>query len=161
MTNSQLSGRETEVLQLVAQGRDDDDIAKILVLSANTVRAHLMNIRKKLGYKKCSHKEAGSIRVRLTIYALESGIVKLEGISMEKNYTPEEEQRIRELVQQIEMNFNAFGPMLEELFTIYEGYEEHHVKTLQLLLEAMNEVNFVEIQRGIKKKENSQDDRLC
>jgi pimeloyl-ACP methyl ester carboxylesterase/DNA-binding CsgD family transcriptional regulator len=44
-----LSGRELEVLRLVAAGLDDDDIAERLVISPHTVHRHVANIRTKLG----------------------------------------------------------------------------------------------------------------
>jgi pimeloyl-ACP methyl ester carboxylesterase/DNA-binding CsgD family transcriptional regulator len=44
-----LSGREREVLTLVAQGLTDQEIAQQLVLSQHTVHRHVANIRHKLG----------------------------------------------------------------------------------------------------------------
>jgi ATP/maltotriose-dependent transcriptional regulator MalT len=44
-----LSGREREVLALVARGLSDRDIAEQLVLSHHTVHRHVANIRHKLG----------------------------------------------------------------------------------------------------------------
>jgi DNA-binding CsgD family transcriptional regulator len=44
-----LSGREVEVLRLVAAGHSDDEIAQRLVLSPHTVHRHIANIRTKLG----------------------------------------------------------------------------------------------------------------
>jgi len=44
-----LSEREIEVLQLLAQGRTNKDIAQTLILSVRTVEAHLRNIFGKLG----------------------------------------------------------------------------------------------------------------
>ncbi len=44
-----LSGREREVLALVAQGLSDSEIAGQLVLSQHTVHRHVANIRNKLG----------------------------------------------------------------------------------------------------------------
>ncbi|WP_420821828.1 alpha/beta fold hydrolase [Pseudonocardia broussonetiae] len=43
-----LSGRELEVLRLVAQGRADREIARLLVLSPHTVHRHVANVRAKL-----------------------------------------------------------------------------------------------------------------
>ncbi len=45
---SQLSGRETEVLALVAQGLTNHEIAERLVLSEHTVHRHVTNILRKL-----------------------------------------------------------------------------------------------------------------
>jgi ATP/maltotriose-dependent transcriptional regulator MalT len=44
-----LSGREREVLALVASGLNDREIAEQLVLSQHTVHRHVANIRHKLG----------------------------------------------------------------------------------------------------------------
>ena len=44
-----LTGREPEVLQLAAKGHSNKEIAKELVLSVPTVKAHLVNIFNKLG----------------------------------------------------------------------------------------------------------------
>jgi two-component system response regulator DevR len=44
-----LTGRELEVLQLLAQGYSNKCMAQQLVLSEHTVRAHLRNIMRKLG----------------------------------------------------------------------------------------------------------------
>jgi DNA-binding CsgD family transcriptional regulator len=44
-----LSGREREVLALVAAGLSDREIAEQLVLSYHTVHRHVANIRRKLG----------------------------------------------------------------------------------------------------------------
>ena len=45
----ELSPRETEVLQLVARGLSNDDIARELVLSVRTVERHVANIYAKIG----------------------------------------------------------------------------------------------------------------
>jgi LuxR family maltose regulon positive regulatory protein len=44
-----LTGRELEVLGLVAEGLTNNDIAKRLVLSEHTVNRHVANILRKLG----------------------------------------------------------------------------------------------------------------
>jgi ATP/maltotriose-dependent transcriptional regulator MalT len=44
-----LSGRERQVLELVASGLSDQEIAEQLVLSRHTVHRHVANIRHKLG----------------------------------------------------------------------------------------------------------------
>ena len=44
-----LSKRETEVLKLVAQGHSNNQIAKMLVISAGTVNNHLTSIYSKFG----------------------------------------------------------------------------------------------------------------
>ena len=44
-----LSGREREVLALIANGLSDQEVADQLVLSPHTVHRHVANIRHKLG----------------------------------------------------------------------------------------------------------------
>lgn len=44
----ELTEREQEILTLIAQGRNNTDIAKLLVLSSKTVRNHVSNIFNKL-----------------------------------------------------------------------------------------------------------------
>ncbi|HAT86560.1 MAG TPA: hypothetical protein DCS30_11815 [Rhizobiales bacterium] len=43
-----LTFREREILQFVASGKTDDDIADILTISSNTVCTHVQNIKRKL-----------------------------------------------------------------------------------------------------------------
>jgi DNA-binding NarL/FixJ family response regulator len=66
----ELTSREREVLQLVAEGRTATDIRDILYISARTVEKHRSNLMKKLGLK--SHAEV--IR-----YALQRGLIPLIG----------------------------------------------------------------------------------
>jgi len=47
-----LTRREKEVVQLAAKGYNDDEIAKMLVISSFTVKFHLKRIFKKLGIHK-------------------------------------------------------------------------------------------------------------
>jgi DNA-binding NarL/FixJ family response regulator len=44
-----LTGRETEVLQAVTEGRSTEEIAELLVISATTVRTHIKSVLGKLG----------------------------------------------------------------------------------------------------------------
>ena len=46
---NKLTEREKEVLELIVQGKSNPQIAKELVLSIHTVKAHLESIYKKLG----------------------------------------------------------------------------------------------------------------
>ena len=64
-----LTGRELEVLQLAARGDSNKEIAKELVLSVPTVKAHLVNIFNKLG--------VGS-RTEAVLYGLRMGWLVLE-----------------------------------------------------------------------------------
>ncbi len=62
----QLSPREREVLQLIAEGRSSKEIATILTISARTASFHRENIKRKLGVKTIAE---------LTRDALASGFV--------------------------------------------------------------------------------------
>lgn len=66
-----LTAREREVLQLIAEGRTNQQIADELVVSVKTVEAHKAHIMDKLKAKS---------RTDLIRYALKRGIVKLESI---------------------------------------------------------------------------------
>jgi predicted ATPase/DNA-binding CsgD family transcriptional regulator len=63
---SRLSGRERELVSLVAQGRTDADIAAQLYISISTVRSHLDRIRDKTGCRR---------RADLTRLALGTGLI--------------------------------------------------------------------------------------
>jgi len=58
-----LSGRELEVLRLVAAGCDNDEIAARLQLSVRTVERHLQNIYSKLGVQGRSARVAAAARL--------------------------------------------------------------------------------------------------
>lgn len=62
-----LSAREREILELVALGRINREIAEILHISENTVKNHLKNILKKLHLEN---------RVQLTSFAYEQGWIQ-------------------------------------------------------------------------------------
>jgi NarL family two-component system response regulator LiaR len=68
-TAQPLTGREVEVLRLVAQGKSNRQIADELVLSPGTVRAHLTNILGKLHLAS---------RTQATLYALREGLASLK-----------------------------------------------------------------------------------
>ncbi len=63
---SELTGREIEVLSLVAQGMSNHEIATRLVISEKTVKTHVSNLLSKLGLED---------RTRLAIYAIRNGLV--------------------------------------------------------------------------------------
>jgi len=69
---AELSEREREILQLVATGASNKQIAQQLVISTNTVKVHLRNIFSKI--KVASRTEA-------TLHAIREGWVKVEGAS--------------------------------------------------------------------------------
>jgi DNA-binding NarL/FixJ family response regulator len=62
----ELSGRERQVLSLVAAGERDQDIAAQLDISIRTVRSYLDRIRDKTGQRR---------RSELTRYAIEQGVL--------------------------------------------------------------------------------------
>ncbi|MEZ4906349.1 MAG: LuxR C-terminal-related transcriptional regulator [Saprospiraceae bacterium] len=64
-----MSDRETEVLQLLAQGLSTKEIADRLYLSIHTVNTHRKNIMNKTDIRSL----AG-----LTIYAVSKGIISLD-----------------------------------------------------------------------------------
>jgi two-component system response regulator NreC len=65
-----LSGRETDVLRLVALGHTNREIAEQLTLSVRTVETHRSHVQQKLGIDS---------RPELTRYALEIGLLDGEG----------------------------------------------------------------------------------
>jgi two-component system response regulator NreC len=68
-TADALSPREREVLQLIAEGKGNQEIASRLCLSVKTVEAHKAHIMRKLGLRN---------RTELIKYALRQGIIELE-----------------------------------------------------------------------------------
>jgi NarL family two-component system response regulator LiaR len=69
LTPSPITEREEEILQLLAQGMDNQDIAARLVVRDATVRTHVSNILRKLQLAN---------RVQATLYALRTGLTSLE-----------------------------------------------------------------------------------
>jgi NarL family two-component system response regulator LiaR len=75
LTPSPLTEREVEILHLLAQGVENKEIARRLVLREATVRTHVSNILGKLQLAN---------RVQATLYALRKGIASLEDESSRK-----------------------------------------------------------------------------
>ena len=72
MTDSPLTRRETEILGLIAQGMSNDEIARQLSISANTVKVHVRNIFEKMQVQS---------RTEATIEAVKLGWVEVPGLS--------------------------------------------------------------------------------
>jgi len=64
-----LTDREVEVLQMVAKGNDNQEIAEKLVIAEVTVRTHISTILRKLHLAN---------RVQASLYALRQGIINLD-----------------------------------------------------------------------------------
>ena len=69
LTPSPITEREMEILQLLAQGMENKEIAARLVVQDATVRTHVSNILRKLQLAN---------RVQATLYALRTGLTSLE-----------------------------------------------------------------------------------
>ncbi len=65
----ELTGREIEVLRLLAEGKTDQEMAEILVLTEVTIRTHVSRILGKLCLEN---------RVQATLYGLRTGMVTLD-----------------------------------------------------------------------------------
>jgi DNA-binding NarL/FixJ family response regulator len=63
---SELSDRELDVLRLIANGKDNSEIAEALHISPKTVKNHISNILMKLQIEN---------RIQAAVYAVRSGIV--------------------------------------------------------------------------------------
>lgn len=68
-TESQISDREREILELVASGATNQQIAHQLNISVNTVKVHLRNIFAKIGVVS---------RTEATMYAIRKGLIQVD-----------------------------------------------------------------------------------
>jgi NarL family two-component system response regulator LiaR len=75
LTPSPLTAREVEILQMLAQGLENKEIARRLILREATVRTHVSNILSKLHLAN---------RVQATLYALRKGLTSLGTGPVEK-----------------------------------------------------------------------------
>ena len=66
ISRPELSDRETEVLRLIANGKDNAEIAQELHISPKTVKNHISNILMKLQIEN---------RIQAAVYAVRSGLV--------------------------------------------------------------------------------------
>jgi len=69
-----LTGRETDVLKLIARGRANKQIARELFVATSTVKTHVNNLYRKLGV---------SSRTQAALYAARVGLVPTEEIGEE------------------------------------------------------------------------------
>jgi DNA-binding NarL/FixJ family response regulator len=67
-TQPQLTAREVEVLQLIAQGKSNKEVAAVLGLSTNTVNVHRANLMQTLGLHNTAE---------LVLYAVRQGLVSI------------------------------------------------------------------------------------
>ena len=75
LTSEPLTGREMEVLRLVAQGMSNGEIAEQLVIAELTVRAHVSHILGKLHLAS---------RTQAALYALKEGLASLDDVTLTK-----------------------------------------------------------------------------
>lgn len=68
MAGAAVSPREVEVLQLIAAGKSNKEIADLLCISEGTVKTHVLNIHNKLGV---------SDRTEAVVVAIRRGILRL------------------------------------------------------------------------------------
>ncbi|WP_247676094.1 response regulator transcription factor, partial [Micromonospora sp. M51] len=62
-----ITGREEEILKLVAEGHSSKEIAELLFISIKTVERHRSNLLQKLGLRD---------RLDLTRYAIRAGLIE-------------------------------------------------------------------------------------
>ncbi|MFO8037615.1 MAG: response regulator transcription factor [Anaerolineales bacterium] len=75
LTSDPLTNREVEVLQIVAKGKSNREIAEDLTISETTVRTHVSNILSKLHLAS---------RTEAALYALKEGMASLDEVSLDE-----------------------------------------------------------------------------
>jgi len=71
LTRDPLTGRELDILRLIAQGQSNREIAEKLVIAEETVHSHVSNILNKLHLAS---------RTQAALYALKEGIASMDDI---------------------------------------------------------------------------------
>jgi len=67
--DNRISTREREILELIAEGKSNAEIGKLLVISTRTVETHRTNLMRKLGL---------SSQVDIIRYAIKNGLITIE-----------------------------------------------------------------------------------
>jgi DNA-binding NarL/FixJ family response regulator len=67
--DERISSREREILQLIAEGKTNSEIGKMLVISTRTVETHRTNLMRKLGF---------SSQIDIIRYAFKHGLLSIE-----------------------------------------------------------------------------------
>lgn len=66
---AKLTPREREVLQQIAKGLSNDEIAEALFISKHTVKNHITSIYRKMGSRN---------RTKVALWAIRSGLISIE-----------------------------------------------------------------------------------
>lgn len=72
----QLTGRESDVLALIAEGQTNKEIARVLNISDGTVKGHVKHLLNKLGFKS---------RVEAAVWATQNGFKRSEQFGTSKD----------------------------------------------------------------------------
>ncbi len=110
-----LSEREREVLQLVATGATNQQIARTLVISPNTVKVHLRNIFEKLGVQS---------RTEATMAAVRRGWVTVPGAPAldEEELAIEEQVAVRQPIARWERIYLVGAALVVLLVALAPGW---------------------------------------
>jgi DNA-binding CsgD family transcriptional regulator len=75
LEGSDLSARERQILVMTGRGQNEREIADTLAISHNTVRAHIQNIKDKLGAENKPHAVVRALLTGQAVLAEMSEIV--------------------------------------------------------------------------------------